>query len=1050
MTAAHAVDLRNPFPGLRPFREDEANRFFGQDDRIEDLIYRLSRQRFLAVLGLSGSGKSSLLNAGLLAQIRPARLPDGTPRWCIARLNPGDDPLGNLAAAILPWLPKHVTARSELESDTRALARQIRANGNPRQKVLLVVDQFEELFRYQESGSAERRNQAAQFVELLLEAAGDEDNAIHVLLAMRSEYLGDCATFHGLAEEVNAATYLIPKMERESAAEVIVEPVELQGATINPLLVQHLINESEALEDGLPLLQHSLRRLWDTWVKRRAPATPIGFDDLGERSLEAHLNGHLDSIYDGLNAVQKGTAERLFRALADRDARGRVTRRPLVYGSLVWPELDAVVKAFQDEKLGRTFLVRSGSLLDISHECLLRRWNRVRRWLATEDRDREQLLLLTGAARDAGWPKPIAPLAGLTLDTLRKWREESNPDTAWAGRYGVDLAWAEGYLDWSLAEARKKTNRWRVLLIGIFLGALVAAVAMTALWLEARSATSIANTQRSNAEMAFRGLDALNAKLREQTDRANRTAELATQALKETELANQSLALETRRANRAATEARDNARTAEEQRKAATEAQASADSANQAAQAALLRAEESAAKEASSRKGAEQSLRTAQTLRAISEAQAQWNTASAQAVLSPSLAFSTVVEAVGRLFRNQGVLPREGLDRLFEVLPAALYRNSLDKVPADMAKSVTFSPDGREIIAAYEDGSSSRWNTSLSVPKGASSPVGMIADTVMLTPDGQRLLVARMSAADGSEQQAFLRRVGVSGRGHVFVYDTVTQKLLYTAQNYRHPLSVVAISADGSSMASASSFGSLYLYKLDQRTASRLWRHPRFLDFGVLIFGRRPHIVTAIALSHNDRLIAVGNQDGRIEIWRADGKRLSQMQAHQQTVTSLSFTLDDKRLITTSKDRSAKIWDLDDAMHKSITLGVQCSGCEHSDAVLASAVGGKNGLIATGGQDHTVRLWTAEGKLISTLPASTSYVTGVVFSPNEAQLATVGSEGSVRIWDLTRLPEMLALQRDLEMLRAVQTKLTSPQEPPSGTGQILERLNQLAGRQPSN
>jgi hypothetical protein len=100
MIAAPSVDLRNPFPGLRPFREDEADRFFGQEDRIEDLVYRLSNQRFLAVLGLSGSGKSSLVNAGLLAQLRPTKLRDGRPRWRIARLNPGDDPLGNLAAVV--------------------------------------------------------------------------------------------------------------------------------------------------------------------------------------------------------------------------------------------------------------------------------------------------------------------------------------------------------------------------------------------------------------------------------------------------------------------------------------------------------------------------------------------------------------------------------------------------------------------------------------------------------------------------------------------------------------------------------------------------------------------------------------------------------------------------------------------------------------------------------------------------------------------------------------------------------------------------------------
>ena len=121
-----------------------------------------------------------------------------------------------------------------------------------------------------------------------------------------------------------------------------------------------------------PCCRHALHRLWDRWVERGDPTSPIGWDDLREPSLEAHLNQQLDAIYEmELTPVQQHTAERLFRALADRDAKGRVTRRLLEYASINLPELDAVVKAFRDEERGRTFLVRSGKSLDICHECLL-------------------------------------------------------------------------------------------------------------------------------------------------------------------------------------------------------------------------------------------------------------------------------------------------------------------------------------------------------------------------------------------------------------------------------------------------------------------------------------------------------------------------------------------------------------------------------------------------------------------------------------------------------------------------------------------------------
>lgn len=175
MITAVTVDVRNPFPGLRPFREGEADRFFGQEDSVEDVIYRLSHQRFLTVLGLSGSGKSSLINAGVLAQLRPALLSGDQPRWRIARLNPGDDPLGNLAQSLDACFPSLSPVRAELARDTRALARLVDwAELDSRQKVLLVVDQFEELFRYQEGGEASRKEHASHFVQLLLEAIHSE------------------------------------------------------------------------------------------------------------------------------------------------------------------------------------------------------------------------------------------------------------------------------------------------------------------------------------------------------------------------------------------------------------------------------------------------------------------------------------------------------------------------------------------------------------------------------------------------------------------------------------------------------------------------------------------------------------------------------------------------------------------------------------------------------------------------------------------------------------------------------------------------------------
>lgn len=186
-----------------------------------------------------------------------------------------------------------------------------------------------------EGGAArlQRQDQAAHFVDLLLEAVRDEDSGIHVVITMRSEFLGDCAAFYDLAEQVNRGTYLVPKMDRDSAEDAIVRPIEQHlerdQDTIEPSLIQHLLNESEAKEDGLPLLQHALRLLWDRWLERNQLESAIGFADLDRRDLGELLNDHLNSIYAELQPpFRQEVAERIFRMLSDRDAKGRETRRP--------------------------------------------------------------------------------------------------------------------------------------------------------------------------------------------------------------------------------------------------------------------------------------------------------------------------------------------------------------------------------------------------------------------------------------------------------------------------------------------------------------------------------------------------------------------------------------------------------------------------------------------------------------------------------------------------------------------------------------------------
>jgi WD40 repeat protein len=508
---AASLDIPIPYPGLRPFREEEAYFFFGQDAQIADLRERLDSNRFVGILGVSGCGKSSLLYAGLLADVRPKKIEGGRPRWFIGCMKPGGDPLGALVDTVNGLDRQFQESKSAPDdrppfdpeaflADNSGLARfGSEAKLHEEQRILVVVDQFEELFRYQRDATTTvQKDRAAQFVQLLLGAAKEEASLVSVVITMRSEFLGDCSLFFGLAEQINQGTFLLSKMTRDQIEEVVVGPSDEAGFTIDPAVVQDLLNETEQQEDGLPLLQHALRRIWERWRARGATGA-ISIDDFhscevpppkGTLLIKHHLDDHLNSIYNSLGSRKK-IAKLFFRLLSERDPRGRVTRRPVPFADIVAAigsdrvaDINAVIDAFRNEKEGRTFLTpgwgknTEGAVIDISHECLLRRWGRLGKWIALEQDDADQFRRLADDADQADLRarkkgEARKPIEGANLDTFDRWWNKSKLIGAgWALRYQGEMikelsrparsfAAAREYLEWSVKEARRKAAQRR-------------------------------------------------------------------------------------------------------------------------------------------------------------------------------------------------------------------------------------------------------------------------------------------------------------------------------------------------------------------------------------------------------------------------------------------------------------------------------------------------------------------------------------------------------------------------------------------------------------
>ncbi len=485
-----ANKLSNPFPGLRPFETDEYGLFFGREGQSDALIERLQRSHFLAVVGTSGSGKSSLVRAGLLPALRGGMMAGAGSGWRIAIMRPGSDPIGNLASALaekgilieagggLPPAEAEAIIEATLRRGALGLvevARQARLQEH--EKLLVVVDQFEELFRFRAArANSSTGDDASAFVKLLLEAAQQRELSIYVVPTMRSDFLGDCAQFQGLPEAINDGQYLIPRMTRDERRFAITGPVGVKRRKISEALVNRLMNDVGDNPDQLPILQHALMRTWDYWSSRRLNGEPIGlehYEAIG--TMSDALSRHADEAFNELpDERSRKIVESLFKMLTERGVDNREIRRPTclrdvceIAGASA-AEVVAVVDIFRGG--GRSFLMPPAgvvlepeTVIDISHESLIRNWDRLKVWVNEEAQSARIYRRLADAAvlhHEGSEGLLQDPALQIALD----WREKSKPTEAWGRRYHPEFAESLRYLDQSLAArdaARAERNRQR-------------------------------------------------------------------------------------------------------------------------------------------------------------------------------------------------------------------------------------------------------------------------------------------------------------------------------------------------------------------------------------------------------------------------------------------------------------------------------------------------------------------------------------------------------------------------------------------------------------
>ncbi len=988
----------NPFPGLRPFESTETHLFFGRDGQSEELLRRLRRTHFLAVVGTSGSGKSSLVRAGLLPALQGGLMASAGSDWRIAILRPGGDPIGNLARALESALV--LGSRNEKDSDIQAVMAEttlrrsslglvelvsrartkLNDNGEPLfpdyENLLVVVDQFEELFRFKQLIEEETsKEDAAAFVKLLLEAVGQRAEKIYVVLTMRSDFLGDCSQFWELPEAINNGQYLIPRMTRDERREAISGPVAVGQGAISEPLVNQLLNDVGDNPDQLPILQHALMRTWDYWLSHRRNGNPIDIPDYNAiGGMAEALSRHADEAYAELNDSQQAIAEKLFKGLTEKGTDNREIRRPMEVQEIC--ELTgadeaaviAVIEVFRRE--GRSFLMppptdaltgssvhlNRESLIDISHESLIRNWERLKKWTEEEAQSARiyKRLSETAILHKRG---EEALLKDPALQGALDWRKKNKPNLVWARRYHPEFETALTFLEASVGareaelqeldrqrkrEISYKRTRWTTLIFGLaFILSLASLTFAYSKLSQARSTLTAAQMQRVLAVQAAD--EATKLKLSAESDA--RMAEEESMNAKDA----QHVALkEKKEAELAKAKAVQQAQVAAKREVIATHAKQLAD---------LEKAE--------ALKAQEQSLHLFYDAN-LNLTQSEYSAGRFERANRLLQRFSQpLVEQTDNLPRGEAAGQGQDL-RGFEWyhLWRAIHSKRSSAIGhKDIVNAVAYSPDGKILATGGADNIVKLWSTETQKEIGSQEDPSNGIAALSFSPDGKIL--------------------AYSAGGVVKLIDTNDQRTLSTLHLGTAIVPSLAFSPDGRVLATANA-NQITLWNVSTGSVLANWKgHSGF--------------ITSMAYSPDGKVLATGGVDHTVKLWDTGTFReLTTLTGHTGMVSSIAISPDGKTLATGSKDQTVILWDI-------VTLRRLPSLEGHTDSVssLAFSLDGKT--LAIGSRDGTVDLWD-----IATRRELATYQTGVVtslsFSRDGTTLAVGGGDTTVKLLNTASLP----------------------------------------------
>ncbi len=956
-TAAQ-TETKNPFPGLRPFLEEDSHLFFGRENQVGEVLEKLIQNNFIAIIGNSGIGKSSFINCGILPKLYADHPGVVSSQWDVITFRPGHDPILQLAKAFAKEIkgrnhpPKENITSNHVQSILKSnghlgfselVKNFIKSSGK---NLLLFIDQFEEVFRFKPETEGVL-DETTLFIDIIVKAAQNKDVPVFVVTTMRSDFIGECSKFPLLTSAINNSQFLIPQMTRDEKRAAIVGPCKVMGRNINESLVNEILNKVGDDADQLPVMQHSLMRTWDYWEENK-----IGNEDIDLNhykaigGMESALSVHANEIFNNLPQNLKHSCEKCFKSLTEKGEEGRSFRRPATIKELAeisqanTSDITAIVNEFR--KPGRTILtppfgteLEAGSIIDISHESLMRIWGTLTNWMEEEYESTKQYLRIAEAAELHQSGKG-ALLKSPELQMATNWYYQEKPTKAWGIRHHVAFDRTIEYLLFSekqfLREQRLKTRQQkrrlfvaRLIALIFGSGAVVAAILVV-----------YAINKKKDADIQAEKAD-------NQAKIAKEKSVLAEEKTKEAVASAKEAQKQTDKAKASAAEAKRQSKIAEQKKQEALRQQVIADSARHKA---VLEEEK------------------ALRMRMLSIARSM----AIKSLQEPELTTKSLVsrQAYNFYFDNGG----QGTDPdIYNALYYSVKRMKGEKFNTlsghtDNVRSIVTNSKNDLFFSASSDGRIFKWTHGGGLNFAnelVSSDDEKVHMAMALSGDGKWLAVGGdypyimvfnltnskkkpERVQTGSMQTLFLdftpdNKVVYAGTNKkLMIWDFVSQKEIGITKN---KLNAIDVDPTGKYFATGLENGKVIIYELDNNFNSK-----------VLYSENTGQAITSLKFSDNGRMMAIGTIKGQVRILDvSNGYVAASLSGHTARVNQICFNHADTKLATASFDHTVRIWDLANYYNQPVILD------DHKDWVWSIAFSKDDDYLFAGCRDKLVRAW---------------------------------------------------------------------------------------------